>query len=156
MAPLRPNDRPSAHHADFLRRFTQRENERRMIKKPNPLNARQRAALREQLKDVRFLKPDYAGGTKINIALEDVLQRHRNWALDGGDPKTRSADGNGLPRPPLRETPSELLTTTTSLQWHDTVLVTKWKLRPPNIDGKPVLGTDDLLVLQTFNVAYVR
>lgn len=39
-----------------------------MIKKPNPLNARQRAALREQLKDVRFLKPDYADGTKINIA----------------------------------------------------------------------------------------
>ncbi|KAM4059771.1 FluG domain-containing protein [Hirsutella rhossiliensis] len=39
-------------------------------------------------------------------------------------------------------------------KWHDTVLVSKWKLRPPNIDGKPVLGTDDLLVLQTFNIAY--
>ena len=40
------------------------------------------------------------------------------------------------------------------MQWHDTVLVTKWKLRQPNTGGKPVLGTDDLLVLQTFNIAY--
>ena len=47
-----------------------------------------------------------------------------------------------------------LLTKATFPQWHDTVLVSKWKLRPPNIDGKPVLGTDDLLVLQTFNIAY--
>lgn len=39
-------------------------------------------------------------------------------------------------------------------QWHDTVLITRWNLRPPNADGKPVLGTDDLLVLQTFNIAY--
>lgn len=40
------------------------------------------------------------------------------------------------------------------IKWHDTVLVTRWGLRPPNVDGKPVLGTDDLLVLQTFNLAY--
>ena len=33
-------------------------------------------------------------------------------------------------------------------------MVSKWNLRPPNVDGKPVLGTDDLLVLQTFNIAY--
>lgn len=40
------------------------------------------------------------------------------------------------------------------IKWHDTVLVTRWGLRPPNVDGKPVLGTDDLLALQTFNIAY--
>ncbi|XP_044724708.1 uncharacterized protein HRG_02604 [Hirsutella rhossiliensis] len=62
------NSRHGAHHADFLRRFAQREKERRTITKPGALDARQRAALREQLKDMRFLKPDYADGTKINIA----------------------------------------------------------------------------------------
>ncbi|PFH55337.1 hypothetical protein XA68_18563 [Ophiocordyceps unilateralis] len=62
------NGRHAAHHADFLRRFAQHEAKRRAITKPDALNARQRAALREQLKDVRFLKPDYADGTKINIA----------------------------------------------------------------------------------------
>ena len=30
----------------------------------------------------------------------------------------------------------------------------KWTLREPNIDGKPVLGTDDLFILQNFNIAY--
>ncbi|KAH7252647.1 hypothetical protein BKA59DRAFT_167083 [Fusarium tricinctum] len=33
-----------------------------------PLSAAQRAALREQLKDVQFLQPDDADNTKINIA----------------------------------------------------------------------------------------
>ncbi|KAI6777633.1 uncharacterized protein J7T54_002767 [Emericellopsis cladophorae] len=40
------------------------------------------------------------------------------------------------------------------LKWHDAYLVPKYSFRPPNIDGKPVLGPDDLLVLQTFNIAY--
>ena len=56
------------HHEDFLERFTQREKQKRVKKKPPPLNAAQRAALREQLKEVHFLKPDYADNTKINIA----------------------------------------------------------------------------------------
>ncbi|KJZ68865.1 hypothetical protein HIM_11746 [Hirsutella minnesotensis 3608] len=36
-------------------------------------------------------------------------------------------------------------------KWHDTILVPKWGLRPPNIDGKAVLGTDDLLAATFFS-----
>lgn len=39
-------------------------------------------------------------------------------------------------------------------QWHDAYLVPKYKLRQPNINGKPVLGSDDLLTLLSFNIAY--
>jgi hypothetical protein len=64
----RRNDGYSTHYTDFVDRFTQRESQKRVRKKPAPLSAAQRAALREQLKEVRFLKPDYADTTKINIA----------------------------------------------------------------------------------------
>jgi hypothetical protein len=40
----------------------------RSQKKTKALTAAQHAALREQLKEVHFLKPDYADNTKINIA----------------------------------------------------------------------------------------
>ncbi|KAK3934128.1 hypothetical protein QBC46DRAFT_368414 [Diplogelasinospora grovesii] len=59
---------PQRHHADFIQRFTQQESERRIAKRPKALTAVQHAALREQLKEVHFLKPDYADNTKINIA----------------------------------------------------------------------------------------
>ena len=57
--------RPSA---DFLRRFTQGEAAGRIKKRPEALTAEQPAALRKQLEDTQFLKPDYADKTKINIA----------------------------------------------------------------------------------------
>ncbi|POR38962.1 Uncharacterized protein TPAR_00831 [Tolypocladium paradoxum] len=40
------------------------------------------------------------------------------------------------------------------LKWHDAYLVPTYELRPPNINGKPVLGPDDLLALLMFNIAY--
>ena len=71
MAPRRP-PQPLAedrhYNADFVQRFTQREKKSRVAKRPKALTAAQRAALREQLRNVQFLKPDYADNTKINIA----------------------------------------------------------------------------------------
>jgi hypothetical protein len=58
----------NTHHAHFIKEFTHKESNSRISKKPAPLSAKQRAALREELKEVRFLKPDYADNTKINIA----------------------------------------------------------------------------------------
>ncbi|PWI64232.1 hypothetical protein PCL_11352 [Purpureocillium lilacinum] len=66
------------HHADIVEKVAQRENDERRVIKPACLNARQRAALREQLRDVRFLKPDCADGTKINIA-----RMLRKWEMHG-------------------------------------------------------------------------
>ncbi|KAL7952160.1 hypothetical protein V8C34DRAFT_299967 [Trichoderma compactum] len=39
-------------------------------------------------------------------------------------------------------------------QYFETVLIPKFKLRRPNTKGKPVLNTDTLRVLLTFNIAY--
>jgi len=82
IASKKRKNKHTAHHADFLRKFAQRENEKRRITKPAPLNATQRATLREQLQDMRFLKPDYADGTKINIA-----RMLRKWKMHGPSAK---------------------------------------------------------------------
>ncbi|KAK3934515.1 hypothetical protein QBC46DRAFT_413854 [Diplogelasinospora grovesii] len=50
------------------KRFTQQESERRSVKRPQALTAAQHRALCKQLKNVHFLKLDYANNTKINIA----------------------------------------------------------------------------------------
>lgn len=65
----RDMDGYSNHHADFIKRFAQQESQNRVKKKNASLNAKQRAALREQLKEVHFLKPDYADNTKINMKM---------------------------------------------------------------------------------------
>ena len=39
-------------------------------------------------------------------------------------------------------------------EWHDTVLIPKYKLQPPNALGKAVANADTLLVLLTFNIRY--
>jgi hypothetical protein len=66
--PPRPLAEDRHYNADFIRRFTQREAARRIAKRPEALTAEQRAALRKQLEDTKFLQPDYADKTKINIA----------------------------------------------------------------------------------------
>jgi DNA-binding transcriptional regulator YiaG len=73
MAPLLPSHRLVAHNEernydDFIQQFTQQEVQKKTAKKPKPLTAAQHTALRQQLKEVRFLQPDYADGTKINIS----------------------------------------------------------------------------------------
>ncbi|KAH6638624.1 hypothetical protein BKA67DRAFT_145273, partial [Truncatella angustata] len=42
----------------------------------------------------------------------------------------------------------------TCYQYHNRLLVGHFGLRPPNIDGKPVLNVDSLRVILIFNVAY--
>ena len=57
-------------NAEFVRQFTakQREADERIAKQAKPLTADQRAALRKQLENVRFLQPAYADATKLNVA----------------------------------------------------------------------------------------
>ncbi|KAK4222417.1 hypothetical protein QBC38DRAFT_549244 [Podospora fimiseda] len=55
-------------NTNFIRRFTQREEQRRVAKQPAALTPNHRAALRKKLEDTEFLQPDYADKTKINIA----------------------------------------------------------------------------------------
>ncbi|KAK4171428.1 hypothetical protein QBC36DRAFT_391114 [Triangularia setosa] len=78
--PARRPSRPLAdRNADFIRRFTmkQREAERQIAKRPKALTAKQRAALRKQLEDTKFLQSDYADKTKINIT--DMLRKWKRY-----------------------------------------------------------------------------
>jgi hypothetical protein len=71
MAPRRPPQPltdDQRYNADFVHRFTRREQERRVAKRPKLLTAAQRRKLRAKLRSIQFLKPDYADNTKINIA----------------------------------------------------------------------------------------
>ncbi len=68
MAPTRPGPAGSRRHVDFIQQFTERESQQRITKQRKPLTATQRAALRKQLRTVRFLQPDHVDNTKINIA----------------------------------------------------------------------------------------
>ncbi len=40
------------------------------------------------------------------------------------------------------------------MKYHDHILVPRFALRAPNIDGKPVLNVDSLRVILIFNIAY--
>ncbi|KJZ69366.1 hypothetical protein HIM_11248 [Hirsutella minnesotensis 3608] len=181
---MQPKCGQATHHIDFLNSFTQRENERRLHQKPKALSAEQLAAQRQLLKKIRFLKPANARSTKINIAhmlrkwkvycrtaelgpwMEAITKVDKAMAMDfldhlceKGNVKSKgtsweywrqykqlysSLTGQYFDRIDCQEIQ----------KWHDGVLVPRWRLRPPNVDGKPVLGTNDLLVLQTFNIAY--
>jgi hypothetical protein len=59
---------PRSHRADFIQRFTLREATSWVTKRPKALTGAQHKALREQLKRVQFLEPDYADSSKVNIA----------------------------------------------------------------------------------------
>lgn len=55
----------------------------------------------------------------------------------------------------LRQTPYfHAASVLTRLQWHDTELIRKHRLRAPNVADKQVADWNDLLVLLTFNIAY--
>ncbi|RYP48545.1 hypothetical protein DL768_005584 [Monosporascus sp. mg162] len=150
-APARslPND-PQRHHADFIQRFTQQESERRIAKRPKALTAAQHAALREQLKEVHFLKPDYADNIKINIA--GMLRKWKgikSWGISWEYFRQykqlyASVTGRYMHRNDSREV----------LKWHDATLVPLFDLQAPNSGGKDVADAGALLALQTFNIAF--
>ncbi|KAK3945235.1 FluG domain-containing protein [Diplogelasinospora grovesii] len=139
-APARPlpNDR-QRQHADFIQRFTQQESERRIAKRLKALTAAQHATLREQLKEVHFLKPDYADNTKINITgmLRKWKRYYESAKLVGSCIKSWGTSWEYFRRYIDRNDSREIL------KWHDTVLIPRFDLQAPNSGGK-----------DTFNIAY--
>ncbi|KAK3379568.1 hypothetical protein B0T24DRAFT_655313 [Lasiosphaeria ovina] len=131
-------------------------------------------ASRAPLKDVQFLKPDYADNTKINITgmlrkwkrycvsaeligtWEEVIKRvDRAMAMDfllhlyeeyfrQYKQLYASAIGRYMDRNNSREV----------LKWYDATLVPRFDLQAPNSGGKDVADSSDLLALLTFNIAY--
>ncbi len=75
------------HHKDFIQRFAEQEARDRITKKkrPPPLTAEQRSALRDQVRKKRFFKPRRADDTKINTT--GILRKwKRYWARGFASP----------------------------------------------------------------------
>jgi len=80
--PVAPRSISNGSHRHFIERFTKREPQKRVVKKRRKeLTAAQRAGLRRQLKDIRFLKPAYADNSKVNIA--GILRKWKKYATPG-------------------------------------------------------------------------
>ncbi|KAK3371955.1 FluG domain-containing protein [Podospora didyma] len=172
------------HHADFLKRVADRETNARVSKQPPPLSVKQHAAHRKKMTGVRFIKPKYAAETQINVSgiygkwkryctdmevgeWETILKKVNIATMEDfflwvcEKHKIRSW-GTSLEY--IRQF-QQLYTTVTGqytdrnnnkelYKYHDRVLIPRFGLRAPNIDGKPVLNVDALRVILTFNIAY--
>ncbi|KAK3692968.1 hypothetical protein B0T22DRAFT_495937 [Podospora appendiculata] len=171
-------------HMDFIQRFTNQESETRIAKRPQALTAAQHTALREQLKEVRFLTPDYVDSTKINIT--GILRKWKGYCKSAkleGDWRTvikkadramamdflfhmceaHSIKSWGTSWEYFRQF-KQLYASTTGryvdrndskvLKWHNAVLTSRFKLQAPNSGGKDVADSGDLLAIQAFNIAY--
>ncbi len=74
------------YHADFIQCFTRREKQKGIANQPKLLTVAQHAILCDQLKEVRFLKPNFADNTKVNIA--GILRKWKkcvtplSWPMD--------------------------------------------------------------------------
>ncbi|KAH8768366.1 FluG domain-containing protein [Diaporthe sp. PMI_573] len=172
------------HDADFLKRVAAREGQARLTTGPTPLTVEQHAKHRKTMEGVRFIKPKYANETEVNVSgifgkwkrycdgmkvgdwtvtlqsltratMEDfflwVCERHRIKSWGTSQEYIRQFQQlyttiNG--RYPNRNDIKELY------KYHDRVLVPRFDLRAPNVDGKPVLNVDSLRVILVFNIAY--
>lgn len=64
--------------AAFLQRFAAREAENRAAKQKATLSVEQHAAHRAQMSNVRFIKPQYADETQINVS--GIFNKWRRYA----------------------------------------------------------------------------
>lgn len=171
-------------HAAFLQGFAIREAENRAAKQKPKLSVEQHAAHRAQLSNVRFIKPTYSHETEINVSgifkkwkryCEDL--KIGDWEATIKNLKRQTTQDFflyicenskikswGTGEEYIRQ--FQQLYTTINGQYMDRndakevykyyrhVLIPRFGHRPPNIDGKPVLNVDNLLVILTFNIAY--
>ncbi|KAM0271864.1 hypothetical protein ACHAQH_008964 [Verticillium albo-atrum] len=178
------NGPPDNSHAEFLNLVAEREAEGRVSKRPLPLSAEEHAAHRKRLESVRFIKPKYADETEINVAgilgkwkCYCTEKNVGDWrATIKGLTRELTMDfflfvcGNynvnswGTSHVYIRQF-QQLYTTITGryvdrndakevYKYHRQVLVPRFGLREPNVNGKPVVGVDEVRVLLTFNIAY--
>ncbi|KAI0526175.1 FluG domain-containing protein [Xylaria bambusicola] len=176
--------RVQENHTAFLERFAAREAQSRAAKQKSTLSVKQHASHRAQLSKVHFIKPKYSRETEINVSgifkkwksyCEDLrvgdweatiksLKREttQDFFLYVCENSKISSRGSGEEY--IRQF-QQLYTTVTGqymdrndakevYKYYRCVLSPRFGHRPPNLDGKPVLNVDNLLVILTFNIAY--
>ncbi|EEY22890.1 conserved hypothetical protein [Verticillium alfalfae VaMs.102] len=163
------NGPPDNNHADFLNLVAQREADGRVSNRPLPLSVEEHAAHRKRLESVRFIKPKFADETEINMS----------GMLGKGKPATIKnltceltmdfflfVCGNynvkswGTSHVYIRQF-QQLYTTIAGryVDRNDAKEVYKYWSHAlasanQNVNGKPVVGADEVRVLLTFNIAY--
>ncbi|KAK3938085.1 hypothetical protein QBC46DRAFT_460441 [Diplogelasinospora grovesii] len=154
MAPVRPSG-GARHHANFIKRFTEREAQRRDARRKVPLTATQRAARREKLRQIRFLKPADADCTQVNTA--SMLRKWKRYydsaklgpwlkAIRKADRATTIDFLDHLYKNyKITSKAGRYMDLNDSKEWHDAVLVPKYDLRAPNMINKQVADWNDLL-----------
>ncbi|CRK29684.1 hypothetical protein BN1723_015696 [Verticillium longisporum] len=178
------NAPPVNNHAEFLNLVAEREAEGRLSKRLLPLSAEEHAAHRKRLRGVRFIKPKYADETEINVTGILRKWKQYCTETNVGDWRATIKDltrevtmdffpfvcGNynvkswGTSHVYIRQF-QQLYTTITGryvdrndakevYKYHRQVLVPRFGLREPNVNGKPVVVADEVRVLLTFNIAY--
>ncbi|KAK4032863.1 hypothetical protein C8A01DRAFT_50446 [Parachaetomium inaequale] len=143
MALVRPSG-GARHDADFIRRFTELEAQRREAQQRKVLlTAAERAARRAAWRRVRLIKPRDADYTKANIA--GVLRKWKWYYFRGFKQLYVRHVGQHI----------DVNDSNAVLKVHDTILTEKHGLRHPNLRGsKNIADSNDTLVLLTFNIAY--
>lgn len=172
------------HDADFLNRLAAREEQARVAERPMPLTAQQHAKHRKKMEGVSFIKPRYAAETEVNVSGIFAKWKRYCDQMEVGDWKvtiqslTRATMQDfflwvceahrikswGTSQEYIRQF-QQLHTTITGrypdrndikelYKYHDRVLIPRFDLRAPNVDGKPVLNVDSLRVILVFNIAY--
>ncbi|ROT35415.1 hypothetical protein SODALDRAFT_353116 [Sodiomyces alkalinus F11] len=171
------------NHVDFLAQIAQ-ESQGKRQKRPAPLSAEEHAENRKRLERATFVKPVYADETQINVAgllkkwqrycrennvgdWEATLKTLRRATIMDFFLFVRSnytIKSWGTSHVYIRQF-QQLYTSVTGrfldrndakevYKYHRQVLIPRFDLRAPNIDGKPVVSAPDLQVLLAFNIAY--
>ncbi|KAL7786357.1 FluG domain-containing protein [Trichoderma ceciliae] len=152
--------------------------------RPKPLTAEQRIALRGQLGRKRRLNPRFAEQTKLNISRilpkwknycesskmgpweEALLKADKLIAMDFilficDNYKIKSENTSWVYFRQYKQLYTSVTGASMSRDesreiknFHDTIVASRHGLRPPNTDGKPVMGSYGLLHLLIFNIGY--
>ncbi|KAH7146947.1 hypothetical protein B0J13DRAFT_595275 [Dactylonectria estremocensis] len=156
MAPSSAKGGLHENDAAFLQRFAAREAENRATKQKATLSVEQHAAHRAQISNVRFIKPQYANETQINIS--SIFNKWRRYCVD------LKITSWGTSHEYIRQFQQLYITvngqymdrndTKEVYKYYRSILIPRFGHRPPNIDSKPMLNVDNLLVILTFNIAY--
>ncbi|KAI0531848.1 hypothetical protein GGR58DRAFT_518190 [Xylaria digitata] len=166
MAPVRPSGGAQAQKRDAQRKV--------------PLTATQRAARREKLRQIRFLTPAdaectqvnltgmlrkwkrYCGSAKLGPWLDAIQNADRATAMDFLDHLCEKYKITtwGTSWEYFRQykqlyarKAGRYMDLNDSKEFHDKLII-KYGLRAPNVIDKQVADWNNLLVLQTFNIAY--
>jgi len=179
----RPDGGPDGHD-EFLNQMASRKQLDSESQRPAPLSAEEHAAHRKQLAGVEFVQPKFSDEHEINLTgifgkwkryctegqvgewETTLLNVSRELMMDFFLFVCESYNVRswGTSKVYIRQF-FEMYTTVSGnfmnrnhakalYHYHDRILIPRFRLRPPNVDGKPVVSAAELEIIVAFNIAY--